>query len=158
MKFWNFVLWPLFGTGDRYNFLIMGDACVPDFITEISKGIQRYCAQLHTCAAELVEHFLRLICWFSIMFFLEITSIIDIKIVDRDTAGCWSHLTLPLDQASFWANIYSKHMQTLANHHKPTCLSNTITIKSKNSSTIFISIKSKSQPPVKRVHFSPLST
>jgi hypothetical protein len=57
-----------------------------------------------------------------------------------------------------WTNIYSKHMQTLANHHKPTCLSNTITIKSKNSSTIFISIKSKSQPPVKRVHFSPLST
>ena len=67
----------------------MGDACVPDFIAEISKGIQRYCAQLHTGAAELMEHFFRLICWFSIMFvFLEITSIIDIKIVDRDTAGC----------------------------------------------------------------------
>ena len=174
MKFWNFVLWPLFGPGDRYNFLIMGDACVPDFIAEISKGIQRYCAQLHTCAAELMENFFRLTCWFFIIFF-EITSIIDIKIVDRDTAGCWSHLTLPLGQASFWAkwkwwyiyiyksytnwtNIYSKHMQTLANHHKPTCLSNTITIKSKNSSTIFISIKSKSQPPVKRVHFSPLPT
>ena len=28
-------------------------------------------------------------------------------------------------------NIYSKHMQTSANHHKPTCLSDTITIKSK---------------------------
>ena len=52
-------------------------------------------------------------------------------------------------------NIYSKHMQTIS---KPTCLSDTITIKSKSSSTIFISIKSKSQPPVKRVHFSPLST
>ena len=55
-------------------------------------------------------------------------------------------------------NIYSKHMQTSANHHKPTCLSDTVTIKLKNSSTIFIPIKSKSQPPVKRVHFSPLPT
>jgi hypothetical protein len=58
----------------------MGDACVPDFITEISKGIQRYCAQLHTCAAELVEHFLRLICWFSIMFFWKSQASLTLKL------------------------------------------------------------------------------
>ena len=67
----------------------MGDACVPDFIAEISKGIQRYCAQLHTCAAELMEIFFPPdLLVLHHVFFFEITSIIDIKIVDRDTAGC----------------------------------------------------------------------
>jgi hypothetical protein len=58
----------------------MGDACVPDFIAEISKGIQRYCAQLHTCAAELMENFFRLTCWFFIIFFLKSQASLTLKL------------------------------------------------------------------------------
>ena len=52
-------------------------------------------------------------------------------------------------------------MQTIANISKPSqtnLLVRYYHYKIKSSSTIFRSIKSKSQPPVKSVHFSPLPT